>query len=226
MRGLRPSRRTVVRLVLRSVAVAAAVTLTAPLAEHPSKSAFTAATGDSGNDVTASPSFCTTTGTTLNPVGDTSGYQANPTTTYATYGDLGAISENGANARALLRFTLPSLPTGCTLTGATLRLYANRVAAGRTIQVHRVDPATSWTEAGTTWNTLPSVVAGTAVEIPSRSTVGWMQWMVTGIVTSHYAGTNSGFLVRDKVDGATPGQWQLFDSREKSNKPELVLTWS
>jgi hypothetical protein len=48
MRSLRPSRRTVVRLVLRSVAVAAAVSLTVALAEHPSQSAFRAATGTGG----------------------------------------------------------------------------------------------------------------------------------------------------------------------------------
>jgi hypothetical protein len=73
---------------------------------------------------------------------------------------------------------------------------------------------------------MPSVVAGTAVNSASLAAAGWQQWTVTSIVNSHYAGTNSGFLVRDSVDSApAPGFWQLYDSRSKTNKPELVLTW-
>ena len=226
---LRPSRRTVVRLVLRSIAVAGAVTLTVALAGQPSKSAFSASTGDGGNRITAAADFCTSSGPqTLIATEDTAGSEAAPSTPYGSYADIGAYSEVGYNARSLLRFSLPSRPMGCTLTGASLRLYANTVASGRVIQAWRADPSTPWTEAATTWATLPDGVAGTSVPLPSRAAVGWMEWPVTAIVTSHYAGTNSGFLVRDQTDSAAPPKRQLFDSRDSAttaNRPQLVLTW-
>ena len=221
-----PLRRMAFRALRTAVAVGAAATLTLALAQDPARSAFTGATGSPGNSVTASADFCPAGGTTVTASEDTTGYQKNPTTVYGGYADLGAASKSTENGRALLRFPLPSLPAHCVLATATLRLYANTVAGGRTIQVFRVDPAGTWSEAATTWNTLPAVVASSAVETASLSSAGWQQWMVTGTVTSHYAGTNSGFLVRDKTeDLSSTGAWQLYDSRDKPNKPELVLTW-
>jgi hypothetical protein len=220
-------RRILTRLALQALAAGMAVALTLALAGHSANGAFTARTGSSASSATASGNFCAMAGQseTLIATADTSGYQNNPAATYGSYADLGAISELGGNARALLRFGLPTR-SHCTLTEATLRLYANNPDGGRTIQVLRVDPATPWSEAATVWNTMPSVVAGTAVDSPSRNSVGWQEWTVTSIVTSHYAGTNSGFLVRDSAEGAaSPGFWQLYDSRSKTNKPELVLTW-
>lgn len=221
-------RRLVVRVVLRTVAAAAAVTLTVLLAENRASSAFTAQTGSPGNAATAALDFCVPRTDTLLATADTTVYESNLGGNYGGYADLGVVSEAGRNARTLVRFGLPAGPAHCTLTGATLRLHVNSpsTVSGRPLQAYRVDPATPWTELGTTWTSRPAVVAGTAVEVPSRSTIGWQQWTVTGIVTDHYAGTNTGFLVRDRLEGAAaPGHWQLYDSRSKPNVPQLVLTW-
>lgn len=115
------------------LAVCAATVLTVALAEDPASSAFTGATGSSANSVTASSDFCVAgTTTTLIASGDTTGYELNPTTAYGSYADLGAVSKSNENARALLRFPLPTAPDHCDLTGATLRLYANTATSGRT----------------------------------------------------------------------------------------------
>jgi hypothetical protein len=227
---LRPSRRTVVRLVLRSIAVAGAVALTVALAEQPSRSAFTGATGDGGNQVTASGDFCASPGgTTLTPSADSTGHESTPTTTYGTHVNLGAFSELGANARAVLRFSpLPTVPAHCGITSATLRLRATSAVAGRTIDVYRVNPAAAvWTEAGLSWNNLPATT-GTAVASASRGSAGWQEWTVTPLMTGLYAGVNNGFLVRDRTEGSGVAAQQWYDSRDTAtpaNRPQLVLTW-
>lgn len=60
-------------------------------------------------------------------------------------------SKSGDNARALVRFALPTLPAGCSVTSATLTLYAASHKSGRTLQALRVTSAwTEGTSAGTT----------------------------------------------------------------------------
>ena len=224
MRTARSPRR---RRLWQGAALALAAALTATLAQSTTSAAFTAQTGDTGNQVTASSNFCASAGgTTLISSADTTGYQANPTTTYGSSTDIGVGSSAGANGRVLLRFTLPALANHCAITGATLRLYAHTPVAGRTIDVYRVDPAATWSEATTNWNNLP-VTTGTAVGVASLGSAGWQQWTVTSMVTAFYAGTNSGFLVRDRTEGGG-GIWQLWAARENgtvANRPQLVLTW-
>ena len=229
MRTLRPSRRTVVRLVLRSVAVAGAVTLTVALAGQPAQSAFTASTADGGNRITAAADFCSSTGgQTLTPTADVASYESQPGTNFGSHVNLGAISGPTANTRTFLRFgPLPSVPSGCVLT-ATLRLRANSATAGRMIDVYRVDPAaTGWTETGVTWLAMPS---GTdpAVGSASLAAAGWQEWTVTSLMPGLYS-VNSGFLVRDRTDSSNPAGSQLYDSRNTAttaNRPQLVLAWS
>jgi acid phosphatase type 7 len=230
MRSLRPTRRTVVRLVLRSVAVAGAVTLTVSLAGQPSRSAFTASTGDAGNRVTAAADFCSSPGgQTLNPTADVAAYQSQPTTNYGNHVNLGALSGPTANTRSFLRFgPLPGVPSGCVLT-ATLRLRANSATAGRTIDVYRIDPtATAWTEGGVTWNAMPPPSTDTAVWSASLAGAGWQEWTVTSLMPGLYA-VNSGFMVRDRTDSSNPAGSQLYDSRNSAtsgNWPQLVLAWN
>ena len=211
----------------QGAAVILAAGLTVALTQATTSAAFTAQTGDTSNQVTASTNFCASAGgTTLTASADTTGYQTNPTTTYGASTDIGVGSAAGANGRVLLRFTLPALASHCDITAATLRLYATGPVAGRIIDVYRVDPAGTWSEAATHWNNFPATT-GVAVGSASLGSAGWQQWTVTTMVTAFYAGTNSGFLVRDRTEGGA-GIWQLWSSRENgtvANRPQLVLTW-
>jgi len=127
-----------------------------------------------------------------------------------------------SNMRAYVRFGLPALPSGCTVTLATLRLYAGSAASGRTLNVYEV--ASSWTESGVTWNNQPSE---TGVPATAVSGAGWREWTVTSHVQAMYSGSNNGFRIRDSVEGAIGGFEQQFHSKEKApdNPPELVITF-
>jgi large repetitive protein len=132
-------------------------------------------------------------------------------------------SKAGANARALVRFALPQIPTGCQVTSATLRLYSGSYKEGRTLQVNRL--LSIWNEGGVNWGSQPAF-NGTPVFAQSRSTAGYVEWTVTSHVTSMYSGTNAGFLIRDANEDG-PGMEQSFNSREKGadNPPQLVITF-
>jgi hypothetical protein len=129
-------------------------------------------------------------------------------------------AKDGNNFRAVVRFALPAVPSGCTVQSATLRLYSPSSASGRTIQVLRITG--NWAENSVTWANQPAT-NGTAVTTGSGN--GYRQWNVTTLVQTMYAGSNNGFLIRDASEGG--GGWeQQFHSREKGESiPELVITF-
>jgi hypothetical protein len=219
----------VVRSGRRLAVMGAAAAFTVLLAQHTTTAAFTAQTGDTGNTASTAATFCTTPGgTTVGASADTTAYQQNPTTAYGTSAEVGVGSSSGANGRVFVKFALPALAARCTVTAATLRMHAHTPAASRTIDVYRVDPGSpAWSEASTNWNNQPAGT-GTAASSASLASGGWQEWSVTSIVTSFYAGTNSGFLVRDRAESSGSAYWQLYGARENgtaANRPQLVLSW-
>jgi hypothetical protein len=124
----------------------------------------------------------------------------------------------------LVRFTLPSIPAGCKINTATLRLFASSSTSGRTLQAWQV--SASWVENTVTWDTRPSITGAAATTAAGN---GYIQWTVTSIVQAMYSGTNNGFLIRDAVEDASGnGEQQQFISRENGSpdKPQLVLTYT
>jgi hypothetical protein len=208
-------------------AVAAAAVLTVALTQNTTGAVFTAQTADTGNQVSAAASFCTAPGsTTLSVTNDTWVDQANPTTANGGAPGLTVRSFAGANGQALLRFTLPALPSQCHLTAATLRLHATSSQGPGTIEVSRA--STTWTSAAATWNMASRPApAGTPVGT-AAGTAGWHAWTVTVLVTALYAGPNEGFLVKDRIDDAAVSRstvYESLDSPTTANRPQLVLTW-
>jgi hypothetical protein len=129
-------------------------------------------------------------------------------------------AKSGNNNRALLHFNLPTVPQGCTIQSATLRLYASSWKNGRTIQALRING--SWTENGVNWSNQPATT-GTAATTSSGS--GYRQWNVLAHVQAMYGGTNNGFLIRDASEGGG-GNEQQYNSREKGqNMPQLVIAF-
>ena len=126
---------------------------------------------------------------------------------------------------AVVGFNLPSIPARCTLTAATLRMYATNPASGRTIDVLRLNG--SWTETGVTWNNLPATT-GAAVSSASLGSAGFQSWNVLSMTAAMYSGTNDGFLIKDSVDSAVLSVQQVYQSRNgtpDSQDPQLVLTF-
>ncbi len=173
-------------------------------------------------EVASPPTSCVATPTTLTSTADASITQGGyGNTNFGTSSIFGTYSDDTSDTRGLVKFTLPSTPSGCTLGTATMRLYNNATNSGRTINVLQANA--SWTETGVTWNNQPATT-GTAVGATTPSSAGWMTWGVTSIVSAQYSGTNHGFSIRDSNEGNND-EWLGFDPRELSNDPELVLTW-
>jgi hypothetical protein len=147
--------------------------------------------------------------------------QSSANQNFGTASDLFVESKSGnQNRRTLVGFNLPAVPTGCAVTGATLRLFSTAAVNGRTLDAYRA--AGAWTEPGVTWNNQPAT-SGTAASAASGT--GWRAWAVTPQVLEMYSGTNHGFLIRDRTENATSAAEQKFDSRENTNRPQLLLTF-
>jgi hypothetical protein len=132
---------------------------------------------------------------------------------------LKVMSKSGGNLRALLRFNLPTMPEGCSVETATLRINAKSAAGGRTIEALQLTG--SWTEGAVTWANQPQTT-GTAVTTSSGT--GYLEWSVAGMVQAMYTSANNGFLIRDAAENQDAEQ--QFHSREEStNRPQLVLTF-
>lgn len=232
-------RRRLRALVTPLAWAASAITLVFALAETAASGAFSAATGTDSSRVSAAADFCSAPNSqTMAATADTTINQgAANVAPSATDIRMRVTSRTGSpnptNIRGLVRFALPTVPAGCTISSAWLRLYNVLPVSGRIIDVHRIDAtAPLWVEGAVTWNTRPGVVAGTAVGRPSPAAEGWMEWDVTAQVPSLYSGNNNGFMVQDRVEDDLVGVEQSFVSRDTSTGPyaatlpALVVTWS
>ncbi|TDD29679.1 DNRLRE domain-containing protein [Kribbella turkmenica] len=176
----------------------------------------------------ASPVDCDEANVTLPAVADSWVDEANPLENFGSLEELTVRSDSpGADARALVRFGLPgTIPAGCELTSATLRLHSEGGEPGRTLAAVPIDAA--WAETAVTWNNQPAA-AGTAVNATSGS--GFREWNLIAAVTAMLAGgPNHGFLIRDTAEEADPAAEQSFASRQVEPdpsqppvQPQLVL---
>jgi CSLREA domain-containing protein len=176
------------------------------------------------NTPTATPmAACTTTTVTVGANADAWLDQGSTGNNYGSDSILKVQAKSGGNFRALVRFDMPaSIPQGCVIQSASLRLYATSWKNNRTLQAWQVNA--SWTEGGVKWNNQPATT-GSAVTTNSGS--GWRQWNVTSQVQAMYnAGVNNGFLIRDANEGGN-GSEQQFHSREKGESmPQLVISFA
>jgi large repetitive protein len=130
-----------------------------------------------------------------------------------------------AQQKALVKFELPEVPARCSLVGASLRLFATKPNAGRTMEALPI--AAAWTEAGVTWANQPAT-SGMAASSASLASAGWQTWTVLDQVKAMYSGANNGFLVKDSVAGGLLAPHQTYQSREgapSSQAPQLVLSF-
>lgn len=227
--GATPGRRRLPRFARRAAALSAAVVLTVVLAQSATSAAFTAGTSNSANQVTSASTFCTTPNSrTLNPTMDTAVYQSQPDTNYASGGSIGVGSATSANAYSYLKFDLTTapIPAKCTVTGATLSIYASAPMVGATLYAYRANAI--WSSATMTWNTGRVGFAGTPAWTTSLGAAGLQQWDVTTLTRELYAGPDYGFALKDSADNAASARYQTWSSVENAtvaNRPKLQITW-
>jgi signal peptidase I len=191
-------------------------------ANSTTQGAFSDAASNSGNEFATGTWGCTAPGSqTVSAVADTDVKGASPTSNFGTALKITIKSQITANQRTLVQFSLPAIPANCTISSATLRLYASSSNPDRTLAAYRAE--SSWTEAGAVWINQPAVVGSAST---TTSGLGWRTWDVTAHVQTMYSGPNYGFIVKDAAEGSLLASLQEFSSRESStNPPELVVNW-
>jgi hypothetical protein len=140
---------------------------------------------------------------------------------------VGTSTTGGTDAlfRALVHFPMPTIPSGCSLDSATLRMTNSSAVTGRTIDVH--EATGSWTES-TVW---PGPSFGGALAGVAAAN-GTLSWTVTTAAAAIYAGaTNNGFLIKDRTDPTITqngNRTQTFASSESGDaaqRPVLVVSY-
>lgn len=152
----------------------------------------------------------------------------------------------------LMRFIVPELPEGATITSATLNLYKSGFFStdpvGRTYAANRLTQ-TGWqfrgdngnpTSDGVTW-LLRDVAAGLAWTTPGGdytttdqatatvpATGNWMTWNVSALVA--WARANGGeldLLIRDPLTASNhQGQFESMESGTVANRPKLTIAYT
>lgn len=192
---------------------------------------FTAQSSNPSNTFTAAASFCSAPGIQTVSASKDSYVADGILTANTNFGSSTTLEvRSGALLsdvrRALVAFDLPSVPSRCTVTAASLRLYASAPSADRTIDAIRISGP--WTEAGVTWSNQPGTT-GTAASSASLSSAGVQSWDVLSQVEAMYSGTNDGFMIRDATEtGLVLSYLQTYQSREGTDPardPELRVTF-
>jgi hypothetical protein len=158
---------------------------------------------------------------TLTPVADTMARQASPTSNFGAVTPLGSDSEDVAGnaatrVTAYLKFTLPALAAGESITDASLSLFVS----GTTANGPKVFPTTTtWTETGLTWSSPPTRTASTPVgDFGAMSTLNARS---STAITSLPGGDVSFELFADATDGL---DFAAKEDANAANRPQLVLT--
>jgi hypothetical protein len=220
-------RRRLLRAVRQAAGFGLVATLVAVLGQSTTAASFTAATGDTGNVVSAAASFCSAPGTsgvtTANQ--DAGVNQANQAQLYnGTQMAVGTSS--GGDSYMYIRFNMPTVsPAGCTATSATLSMTAPTSQAA-TIDVVRA--AGPWSETSLYWPNQPGYT-GTAVSKAVTGT-GVHTWSVAAHVNAMLTGPNYGFVVKDQLNSGGPTgtvtRFQIYNGfTAASGKPTLTITW-
>jgi hypothetical protein len=206
-----------------------AVGLSVGLAQRSVHGAFTGSTGSSGNQASTAATFCSSPGNaTVTATADSYVDQGSPASVSGGSATFLVLTPQAAAARRIfVRFDpMPTVPSRCTVTTATLQVFAESQVAGRTLGAYRADPnVAAWTEAALAWNNQPTGLTPAATAVMPNSDQ-YVTWTVTDHVRNIYALGNNGFMIRD-VDETGGGAWQQFNSRAvATNKPQLYVAWN
>jgi len=207
-------------------ALGLAAALTTALAQSTTSAAFTATTGDPGNQVSSAPTFCASPGRVdiITTAVDTGLYESQATSNFASNASTGVISTAPARARTLIKFDLSGRPTRCTAQSAILTMRVNSGTAGATVEVCRA--AAAWNPTIVTWAGDPGFTGpcAPATSVVNGTLISWdVVTQVTGLVTI----ADNGFEIKFATESGTT-YTQLFDSMEATtvgNRPKLVITW-
>ena len=200
------------------------------------------------NDGFANSNVATTTmsingvqSATLTPAADTYIDSNSKNNNYGSATSL-VVNKGGGgigSERPLLRFDLTSLPSGATITGATLKLNATANSGVFDINVYELieawdegvgnanSDAASWDDRldGVAWTNAGGTFDPTIVATSNNTATGIHSWDITSLVQAWASGSkvNNG-LILGSPDGGT--ETVVYDSSEGTTPPELVLLYT
>jgi hypothetical protein len=146
------------------------------------------------------------------------------------FGSVGTMNV-GPGSTSYVQFNLSGIPTGATVTKATLRLYVDLVISNGSFDVYQVNK--SWSESTITYNNQPlplgtSATGGHPASITSSSFSQFLLIDVTSLVQGWVGGTIPNYGVALALPSGSAANFYL-DSKESlltANGPQLVIALS
>jgi hypothetical protein len=143
------------------------------------------------------------------------------------FGSVGTMNV-GPGSTSYVQFNLSAIPTGATVTKATLRLYVDLVISNGSFDIYQVNK--SWSESTLTYNNQPlplgaSATGGHPISITSSSFNQFLLIDVTSLVQGWVGGTLPNYGVALALPSGSAANFYL-DSKESlltGNGPELEI---
>lgn len=155
---------------------------------------------------------------TFSPTKDAMVKAAAAGTNFGTANQMQVSGQTNYQKQMFLQFNVTGIPSGATVTGATLLIASKTTGSSRPVTAKAVS-STSWSETGITWSNKPSL--GSTLATDSSHTSGVDS---TWNVTSHVSGNGN---VTIGLDSSYAGDTS-FHSREATNasdRPLLQVTY-
>jgi hypothetical protein len=159
----------------------------------------------------------------ITPLGDTYTNSADPTT---NYGAGTTLSVDAAKEIAYIQFNLASIPTGASVSQATLKLYVNGVTTAGAFELYAVNG--TWTESGLTYDLAPALgsVIDSNVAITTADKNQYILIPVTATVQDWLATPSSNFGVALVAVGSFNATFDSKESTTTSHAPELDIVFA
>jgi hypothetical protein len=146
------------------------------------------------------------------------------------FGAVGSLNVGGGGT-SYVQFNLSGIPTGATVTKATLRLYVDLVISNGTFDVYQVNK--SWGESTLTYNNQPlplgsSATGGHPISITGSSFNQFLVIDITSLVQGWVGGTIPNYGVALALPSGSAANFYL-DSKESlltANGPQLIIALS
>jgi Collagen triple helix repeat (20 copies)/Stigma-specific protein, Stig1 len=156
------------------------------------------------------------------PVADTFSFNGHPNQNYGSQPSF--VVQQGANS--YLKFSLATLPTGVSVSKATLRVYIDAVAANGQLDVYQLN--NSWLENTLTYNNAPPLGSSATNHHPISVTASSLNQFVVIDITALVQGWANGSIPNNGLALALVGSNGAFsfDSKESiytSHQPELEI---